>query len=206
MLPDSLQTIYVTNPSLGPAGDMPKFTGKTVKDLADYLQFVGASFSIKNDGTAIDSASISVSETKKKLKPLAKESYEYLQDFDFTEDELRALVAENNTSEEALVLLMLTMKECEGNISTGRFSPPKPGDKTKPTESSFFREAAACAWQAIGMDIVEELTEEIIKTGFKNLSKRVLIKIFKKVVSRYCSNVIGMALAAYDWADCMNYI
>ena len=34
----------------------------------------------------------------------------------------------------------------------------------------------------------------------------VLIKVFTKVAKRYCSNVVGIALAAYDWVDCMNLV
>lgn len=206
MAPDTLQKVYVTNPSLRPDGDMPKFTGKTVNDLVDYLQFTGASFSTKNDGTAIDSASISVREMKEKLKPLVDESYQYLQrDWQFTEGELRSLIADNNTSEEALVLLMLTLKEYEGNISIGRCSPPKPG-KTQPTESSFLKQAAGCALEAIGVNIVEQLIEGIIEEGAKGLTKTVIIKVFKKIAARYCTSIVGLGLAAYDWAHCMNYI
>lgn len=29
---------------------------------------------------------------------------------------------------------------------------------------------------------------------------------FTKVAKRYCSNVVGIALAAYDWVNCMNLV
>lgn len=44
----------------------------------DYVELVGASLTMTNDGTAIDSVNISVTETKEKLKPLVTESYKYL--------------------------------------------------------------------------------------------------------------------------------
>ncbi len=39
---DGTQTVYVKpNPGSGPAGDLQPFTGKTVKDLVDYVELVG---------------------------------------------------------------------------------------------------------------------------------------------------------------------
>lgn len=204
---DTTQTVYVKpNPGSGPAGDLQPFTGKTVKDLADYVELVGASLTMTNDGTAIDSVNISVTETKEKLKPLVVESYKYLKEFGFTEAELRTMVAENNTTEEALIILMLTMKECDSNISSGFCSPPKPGGQTKPEESSFIKQAAGCALKTFDFDIVADLTSEIIRVGIKNVSKTVFINVFKMVAKRYCSSVVGIALATYEWAACMNYV
>lgn len=204
---DGTQTVYVKpNPGSGPAGDLQPFTGKTVKDLVDYVELVGGSLTMTNDGTAIDSVNISVTETKEKLKPLVTESYKYLKEFGFSEAELRTMVAENNTTEEALIVLMLILKECDCNVSSGFCSPPKPGTHTKPEESSFIKQVAGCAMRAFGIDLVVDLTREIINVGIKNVSRTVLIKVFTKVAKRYCSNVVGIALAAYDWVDCMNLV
>ena len=204
---DSTHTVYVKpSPGSGPAGDLQPFTGKTLKDLVGYVELVGASLTMTNDGTAIDSVNISVTETKEKLKPLVTESYKYLKEFGFSEAELRTMVAENNTTEEALIVLMLTLKECDCNISSGFCSPPKPGTHTKPEESSFIKQAAGCALKAFGFDLVVDLTREILNVGIKNVSRTVLVKVFTKVAKRYCSNVVGIALAAYDWANCMNYV
>lgn len=60
--------------------------------------------------------------------------------------------------------------------------------------------------RAFGVDLVVDLTREIINVGIKNVSRTVLIKVFTKVAKRYCSNVVGIALAAYDWVDCMNLV
>ena len=60
--------------------------------------------------------------------------------------------------------------------------------------------------RAFGLDLVADLTREIFNVGIKNLSRTVIIKVFTKVATRYCSNVVGIALAAYDWVDCMNLV
>ena len=46
--------------------------------------------------------------------------------------------------------------------------------------------------RAFGIDLVVDLTREIINVGIKNVSRTVLIKVFTKV--------------AYDWVDCMNLV
>lgn len=207
LVTDSAQTVYVKpGDGLGSVGDLKPFTGKTLKELIDYLEFAGASFSMNNDGTAIDSVSISISEAKDKLNPLVDESYMYLAKFGFSESELRSLVADNNTSEESLVLLMLTLREYNESVSSGLLSPPKPGGTNTQEESDFLKQAAGCALEAIGADLFAEFAETIAQEGFKNLNKRVIIKIFKKIATRYCNNVVGIAIAAYEWAHCMNYV
>lgn len=205
---DSTQTIYVKpNPDLGPAGDLKPFPGTTLKDLLGYLEFANAEWSMTPDGTVIDSVNISVEEAKKSMKPLVTESYKYLQkEYGFSESDLKTLVADNHTTEEALVLLMLTLKEYNGNVSAGFCSPPNPNDKTKPAEDAYLKRAAGCALEAIGVSVVEQLIEGIIEAGIRNVSKAVIIKVFKKIASRYCNSVVGITLAALDWARCMNYI
>lgn len=46
---------------------------------------------------------------------------------------------------------------------------------------------------------------EVIRQGIKGLGKKGALKLLKKVASKYLG-VVGVALAAYDFADCMNWI
>lgn len=201
---DSTQTVYV-KPSFGQgtAADLQPYTGKTLKDFVDYLELMSATHSMYNDGTAVDSTQVSVTEAKEKLKPLVSESYKYLKKFGFSEAEIRSMIADNHADEESLVLLMLTMKEYEGNVTSGFFSPPKPGNNGKPAENSSFdyKRAAWCALEIIGVNIVETLIDE----GAEKLTKKAIIKLFKKVAVRTVGPV-GILFTAYDWARCMNYI
>ena len=200
---DSTQTVYVKPGSgIGNVGDLKPFTGTTLRDFAQYLELAGATASMFNDGTAIDSANISVAEAKEKLAPMVKESRKYLKSKGFTDKEIENMLSENGAVEEELVPLVLCLRDYEENSNKGFYSAPKPGGKEDLSQQSYLelKKAAGCALKVIGFDILEEL----MNSGTTKITKKFIIKIFKKVVSRYLG-VIGAALAVIDWGECMGY-
>lgn len=202
---DSTQTVYV-KPGTGPssAGDLQPFTGTTLKDFTEYLELTEATAQMFNDGTAIDSVSISVTEAKEKLAPMVAKSRQYLHRFGMTDQDIDQMIRENNSDETALVPLVLAMMEYDGSLQSGNapFYAPSTGGKDYEQSSQIdLKQVGDCVLKALGADLVHL----IFTSGVNSWTRALIMKLFKEVAKKAIGPV-GVAIAVTVFANCMGWI
>lgn len=204
--PDSMKTVYIKpgdgfNPGDEFAlGDI--FIGNNVMELVEFADGINGTIMMFNDGTAIDSVSVSEREARETLEPMVQEAWEYLRGKGMTDDEINAMLEENNVNESALVPLMIALMDYEDEFYKGvvTCAPPAMGGNQATQDRKFdFNKAGSCALKVLGVDIIDALKS----SGAKRLTKTVIFNAFKAVAKRFTGGYLGVAIAVVEWGLCM---
>lgn len=199
---DTTQQIFII-PN-GPGYMETQYAGCTLVELVDFAESVDATLSSLNDGTAIDSVLVSETEAREKLDPMVEQAWKYLRGKGMTTAEINAMLEENNADETTLVPLMIALMDYEGCFDESVVAQVPSMNPNEPSQDKQFdyKQAALCVVEALGIDIIEE----IIKSGTQTITKKFIIKTFKKVASKYVGGPVAVAITVIDFADCMGYI
>lgn len=202
MLPDSLRQVYLQPGDKYQPGE--QFTGTTLVELVQFSDAVNGTVAMFNDGTAIDSMTISETEAREKLDPMVEQAWKYLRGKGMTDSEINAMLEENNADETALVPLMIALMEYEGCFDESVVAQAPSMNPNQPFQDKQFdyKQAALCVVKILGGDLIDE----ILSSGTQAISKKFIIKTFKKVAKRYVGGPVAVAIAVIDFADCMGYI
>lgn len=165
---------------------------ETPRQILELVRTTGAGLSLVKDEAHSDSLVLSERKCWEAISPTILDSKKYLYGKGFTEDEIQAMLKENNTDESSLVPFVLSLAEEEEQQQNSLVE-----NVESLTRGVDWKLAGKCAVHALGFDALAGLAQSSAKTW----SKAALKRVFKTVASKMLGP-IGAAVALIDFSLC----